>query len=80
MGKYMKTIGCKIEQWAYDKIKNKYGSITIYLRDLVYNDLTKVEKNSFKEVNHLVNDDNDVDETFGIDDKVDLIFKRLNKE
>jgi hypothetical protein len=80
MGKYTKTIGCKVESWVYDKIKNKYGSVNMYFRDLVYNDLNKGEKNSYKEVNHLVNDDKDADDTFSNEDKVDMIIKHKNKE
>jgi hypothetical protein len=77
MGKYTKTIGCKVESWVYDKIKNKYGSNTMYLRNLVNNDLKKSEKNSYEVVNQMVNDKKTNDESFGIDEKVDLILKRF---
>jgi len=56
MGKYTKTIGCKVESWVYYKIKNKTNSPSEYLRNLIYNDLNK-EKNSLKSVvNHVVNE------------------------
>lgn len=63
MGKYSKTIGCKVESWVYDIIKNKYCSVTMYLLELVNNDLKKFEKNSYKEVNHFVNDKKTNNET-----------------
>ena len=79
MGKYTKTIGCKVEQWVFDKIQIIGATPTEYLRNLIYNDLKNVENTSKSEVNHLVNNDDDTDETFGIDKRVDLILKRLNK-
>jgi len=80
MGKYTKFIGCKVEQWMYDKIHIISATPTEYLRNLIYNDLKKVENTSKSEVNHMVNNDDDTDETFGIDERVDLILRRKNDE
>jgi len=44
MGKYTKSIGCKVELWVYDEINNKYDSMSDYLRNLIYNYLNKAEK------------------------------------
>ena len=56
MGKYTKSIGCKVESRVYYKIKNKYDSPSDYLRNLTYNDLNKDENNLKAIVNHMNNE------------------------
>ena len=63
MGKYTRSIGCKVEQWVFDKIQIIGPTPTEYLRNLVYNDLKKVENTSKSEVNHLVNNDDYTENT-----------------
>ena len=76
MGKYAKTIGCKVEQWVFDKIQIIDATPTEYLRNLIDKDLNEAEA----EVNHMVNRRKTDDESLSIDDKVDLILKHKNDE